>query len=173
MLPDQDEIPKLISSIKRQADERGLKILMFKKAERLADDYVDIVPVEMEVQGSFPVVVSFFEALAQPGMRMMTVRGFKMQALSVKELLEVSHMVVGGAPMAAKDASRNVIPGTDGGNSPVAQLIRKIEDYETAVGRMQVKAEFTVYAYSYTGRLLDADEAAAKAKRNKKKKRKR
>ncbi len=173
MLPDHDEIPKLISSIKRQADERGLKILMFKKEDRMADDYVDIVPVEMEVEGSFPVVVSFFEALAQPGMRMMTVHGFEMKALGIKELLEATHKIIGGPPQAKKDASKNIIAGEGGAASPVAQLIRRIEDYETAVNRMRVNASFTVHAYSYTGNLLSPEEAAAKAKRNKKKKRKR
>ena len=61
LLPEDEMIPSLITAIKRQADELGLKIVSFQKMERYADDYVNIIPVKMEVEGSFPVVVSFFE----------------------------------------------------------------------------------------------------------------
>ena len=88
LLPEDEMIPSLITSIKRQADELGLKIVSFVKLERSKDDYVDVIPVKMEVEGSFPVVVSFFDALAQPGMRTMTVTDLSFKAVPVKDLLE-------------------------------------------------------------------------------------
>jgi Tfp pilus assembly protein PilO len=155
LLPEEEKLPALITSIKRQADERGLKINLFKKKDRYPEDYVDLIPVEMEVEGSFPVVVSFFESLSQPGMRMMTVSGLDMEALDVKSIMDERRV--------ASQMSR--IPGTgittgkklDKKNmTPTEHFLAKLDAYEGAVDRMRVKAKFVVNAYSYTGKLLTA-----------------
>jgi Tfp pilus assembly protein PilO len=155
LLPEEEKLPALITSIKRQADERGLKIHLFKKRPRFPDDYVDIIPVEMEVEGSFPVVVSFFEALAQPGMRMMTVSGLDMESLDVKSIIderrvgEQTSMIPGtGISSGQKIDKKNM--------TPTEHFLMKLDDYEAAVDRMRVKAKFTVNAYSYTGKLMTA-----------------
>lgn len=157
LLPEEEKLPALITSIKRQADERGLKINLFKKRDRFPDDYVDIIPVEMEVEGSFPVVVSFFEALAQPGMRMMTVSGLDMESLDVKSIMderrveEQTSMIPGtGVGVGTKVEKKNL--------SPTELFLAKLDNYEAAVDRMRVKAKFTVNAYSYTGKLLTAEQ---------------
>ncbi|MGB0588182.1 MAG: type 4a pilus biogenesis protein PilO [Myxococcota bacterium] len=157
LLPEEEKLPALITSIKRQADERGLKINLFKKRPRFPDEYVDIIPVEMEVEGSFPVVVSFFEALAQPGMRMMTVSGLDMEALDVKSIMDERRV----------EEQTSMIPGTgistgqkvDKKNlTPTEHFLMKLDKYEGAVDRMRVKSKFTVNAYSYTGKLLTAEQ---------------
>ena len=157
LLPEEEKLPALITSIKRQADERGLKINLFKKRDRYPEDYVDLIPVEMEVEGSFPVVVSFFEALAQPGMRMMTVSGLDMEALDIKSIMDERRTA----------AQTSMIPGTgmssgkkiDKKNmTPIEFFLDKLDSYEAAVDRMRVKAKFTVNAYSYTGKLLTAEQ---------------
>lgn len=160
LLPQEDKIPALITSIKRQADERGLKIEMFKKQERIPDDYVDIVPVAMEVTGTFPVVVSFFEALAQPGMRMMTVDGLELTAVSMNEQMrEGPGRSYGGAGSPPPDwRTGRTRAGDDRNLSPAEKFLRKIELYERTADRMKVNASFTVNAYSYTGDLLTAEQ---------------
>ncbi len=179
LLPKEEKIPQLITSIKRQADERGLKINLFKKNDRTPDDYVDIIPVEMEVQGSFPIVVSFFEALAQPNMRMMTVNDLKMQAVPIKKLMKKDSGSAGVPDVHARKTSaassdkgdhRSGIAG-HGPMTPTEQLIKKIEDYENAADGMQVVAKFTVHAYSYSGKLLDSEERAKRDRRRKKRRR--
>jgi len=157
LLPEEEKLPALITSIKRQADERGLKINLFKKKKRYPEDYVDLIPVEMEVEGSFPVVVSFFDALAQPGMRMMTVSGLDMEALDVKSIMDERR----------QDQQTSMIPGTgfssgkkvDKKNmTPTEIFLDKLDTYEAAVDRMRIKAKFIVNAYSYTGKLLTAEQ---------------
>ena len=157
LLPEEEKLPALITSIKRQADERGLKINLFKKKDRFPDDYVDIIPVEMEVEGSFPVVVSFFEALAQPGMRMMTVSGLDVEARDVKSIIDDKRL----------QDQTSMIPGTGIGSgqvvdkkkmTPTEHFLHKLDTYDAAVDRMQVTSKFTVNAYSYTGKLLSAEE---------------
>ena len=157
LLPEEEKLPALITSIKRQADERGLKINLFKKKDRYPEDYVDLIPVEMEVEGSFPVVVSFFDSLSQPGMRMMTVSGLEMEALDMKSIMDERRI----------EQQTSMIPGTGVSTgkkvdkkklTPTELFLDKLDSYEAAVDRMRVKAKFVVNAYSYTGKLLTAAE---------------
>ncbi len=133
----------------------------------------------MEVQGSFPIVVSFFEALAQPNMRMMTVNDLKMQAVPIKKLMKKDSGSAGVPDVHARKTSaassdkgdhRSGIAG-HGPMTPTEQLIKKIEDYENAADGMQVVAKFTVHAYSYSGKLLDSEERAKRDRRRKKRRR--
>lgn len=167
LLPEAEQIPALITSIKRQADELGLKIERFEKTERSSEDYVDTIPVKMEVEGSFPVVVAFFEALAQPGMRMMTVTDMNFKSLPIKELMEreSAFPVVGGMPSSGGRAGKG--SGRDGPSSPIQQFIDRLDNYERAVGNMRVAAKFTVNAYSYTGQLLSNEERTRRSRMKK------
>ena len=168
LLPKDEMIPSLITSIKRQADELGLKIVSFQKQERFSEDYVDVIPVKMEVEGSFPVVVSFYDALAQPGMRTMTVTDLTFKAMPVKDLLKDN----AGLPVlgAIADSSSTAKARTEAGpKSPIQAFIDRLDEYDRAIDRMRVNANFKVNAYSYTGNLLTPEE---RAKRNRSKKRK-
>ena len=170
LLPEDERMPNLITSIKRQADERGLKILLIKREEKVLDDYVALNPVETEVEGTFPVVIAFFEALAKPGMRMMTVNNLHLEALDVKTIIEERRLdaMTGPTPGAivlnqvkAEDADRKKL-------SPTEQFLERLDTYDAAVERMRVKASFTINAYSYTGKLLSAAERKKRDKMAKK-----
>jgi hypothetical protein len=54
--------------------------------------------------------------------------------------------------------------------SPVQELINRLDEYERAVDRMRINANFKVNAFSYSGELL-SDEERAKRGRSKKRKR--
>ncbi|MEZ4266169.1 MAG: type 4a pilus biogenesis protein PilO [Myxococcota bacterium] len=178
LLPEKEQIPALITSIKRQADERGLKILKFDKKDRMPDDYVDIIPVKMEVEGAFPVVVSFLEALAQPGMRMMTVKDLELRAVPFRK--QAANILVTGSrgsdkrttkPGSAKDPSYSAAEA--GAGPGTSQVISKLDDYAKVIGNWKIQAQFTVNAYSYSGQLLDAKERAQRDKSKKRRKRNR
>ncbi|MCB9728761.1 MAG: type 4a pilus biogenesis protein PilO [Deltaproteobacteria bacterium] len=176
LLPEKEQIPALITSIKRQADERGLKIMKFDKKDRQPDDYVDIIPVKMEVEGAFPVVVSFFEALAQPGMRMMTVKDLELSAIPFRK--QSANVLPGGG--AAGD-ERHIKPGTrrdptnteaDAGDSVRSSaVLSALDAYSRVIGNWKIEARFTVNAYSYSGKLLDDAERAKRDKTKKRRKR--
>ncbi|MDP6944498.1 MAG: type 4a pilus biogenesis protein PilO [Myxococcota bacterium] len=164
LLPEEEKVPALITSIKRQADERGLKINLFKRKDKYPDDYVELIPVEMEVEGSFPVVVSFFEALAQPGMRMMTVSGLDIESLDVKSIMDerrveqqTATLTSTGVRAGQKVEKKNM--------TPTEIFLAKLDAYDGAVERMRVKAKFVVNAYSYTGELLTAEQRKQRKKR--------
>ena len=88
---------------------------------------------------------------------MMTVSGLDMEALDVKSLMDERRV----------EEQTSMIPGTGIGTgqkvdkknmTPTEHFLMKLDNYEAAVDRMRVKAKFTVNAYSYTGKLLTAEQ---------------
>jgi Tfp pilus assembly protein PilO len=168
MLPEKEKIADLTEVLERQADERGLNVKEREKLDAEMLDYVKRIPVRMKVEGTFPAIVSFIGALAQPGMRLMTVDDITLKAIPIKEFMPKGVRDVnvvaprrgaaaGGADSAAQRAA-------------VQQLLGQLDSYEEALKRATISATFTVSAYSFTGQLVPPDE---KAKRRKNKRRRR
>ncbi len=64
-LPDQKEIPDLLSTVSSAGRESGLEILLFRqKAERFQDFYAE-VPVEVLVRGNYHQVATFFDRVGK------------------------------------------------------------------------------------------------------------
>lgn len=64
-LPNQREIPDLLSSISNKARDSGLEIVLFRpRAENYQDFYAE-VPVDIIVKGGFHNVVSFFDEVGR------------------------------------------------------------------------------------------------------------
>jgi type IV pilus assembly protein PilO len=64
-LPDQKEIPDLLSAVSSAGRESGLEILLFRqKAERFQDFYAE-VPVEVLVRGNYHQVATFFDRVGK------------------------------------------------------------------------------------------------------------
>lgn len=64
-LPDQKEIPDLLSTVSSAGRESGLEILLFRqKPERYQDFYAE-VPVEVLVRGNYHQVATFFDRVGK------------------------------------------------------------------------------------------------------------
>lgn len=64
-LPDQKEIPELLSTVSTVGREAGLEILVFRqRPENLKDFYAE-VPVEMVMRGNYRQVTSFLDAVGK------------------------------------------------------------------------------------------------------------
>ena len=64
-LPDQKEIPDLLSTVSSAGRESGLEILLFRqKPERFQDFYAE-VPVEVLVRGNYHQVATFFDRVGK------------------------------------------------------------------------------------------------------------
>jgi len=59
-LPDNKEIPKLLTSIAAAAKENGLEVLLFKPGKESKKAFYAEVPVSLKVVGSFHQVALFF-----------------------------------------------------------------------------------------------------------------
>jgi len=60
-LPDEKEIPDLLSSISSLGRESGLEVLLFKLKPEAFQDFYAEVPVEMAVRGGYHQVAVFFD----------------------------------------------------------------------------------------------------------------
>lgn len=60
-LPDQKEIPDLLSSISNLARDAGLDILAFRQKPETYQDFYAEVPVDMMVRGTFPQLTGFVD----------------------------------------------------------------------------------------------------------------
>ncbi|BCA80199.1 type 4a pilus biogenesis protein PilO [Desulfuromonas sp. AOP6] len=64
-LPNQKEIPSLLSSIASLANDQGLEVLRFKPGKEVSRGFYADVPVELKLVGSFHQVASFFYEVGQ------------------------------------------------------------------------------------------------------------
>lgn len=60
-LPDEKEIPQLLSSISTLGRESGLDILIFRQKPEGYQEFYAEVPVEMQVRGTYHQVARFFD----------------------------------------------------------------------------------------------------------------
>jgi type IV pilus assembly protein PilO len=59
-LPDQKEIPQLLTTISSLGKESGLNFLLFRPKPEAPKEFYAEIPVEIEVEGSYHEVASFF-----------------------------------------------------------------------------------------------------------------
>ncbi len=64
-LPDQKEIPELLSSISSLGRDSGLDILVFRQKPEGYQEFYAEVPVDMQVRGTYHQVASFFDEVAK------------------------------------------------------------------------------------------------------------
>ncbi len=62
-LPNQKEIPSLLTSITSKGKEAGLDFLVFRPKAEVPKDFYSEVPVEISVQGPYLNVANFFVAV--------------------------------------------------------------------------------------------------------------
>ena len=63
-LPNQKEIPSLLTSITSRGKEAGLDFLIFRPKPEVPKDFYSEVPVDISVHGSFFNVANFFVAVS-------------------------------------------------------------------------------------------------------------
>jgi len=63
-LPNQKEIPTLLTSITSKGKDAGLDFLVFKPRAEVPKDFYSEVPVDISIYGSFYNVANFFVAVS-------------------------------------------------------------------------------------------------------------
>ena len=64
-LPDQKEIPDLLSNISSKARESGLEIMIFRPRVENPQDFYSEIPVDVVVRGGFHQLVAFFDEVGK------------------------------------------------------------------------------------------------------------
>lgn len=64
-LPDQKEIPDLLSTVSSLGRESGLDILLFRQKPEVLQDFYAEVPVEMLMKGNYAQLTEFFDRVGK------------------------------------------------------------------------------------------------------------
>ncbi len=63
ILPTRKEIPELLNSISQEATKAGLTVMYFRPRKEEKLDYYAIIPIDIEVLGSFHQIMFFIDSL--------------------------------------------------------------------------------------------------------------
>jgi type IV pilus assembly protein PilO len=83
-LPDQKEIPDLLSTVSSLGRESGLEILLFRQRPETMQDFYAEVPVEMSMRGTYAQLTEFFDKVGGLN-RIVNVKDITMRSPVVSE----------------------------------------------------------------------------------------
>ncbi len=83
-LPDQKEIPDLLSTVSSLGRESGLEILIFRQRPEVLQDFYAEVPVEMLMKGTYAQLSEFFDRVGRLN-RIVNVKDISMKSPAVSE----------------------------------------------------------------------------------------
>ncbi len=93
-LPDEKEIPILLTEISRAGNKSGLEFINFKpKPEQIKEGFYAEIPVDMIVTGRFHQLVHFFDELSRL-YRIVNINNIKMNGTKSSKKLKVSCQAV-------------------------------------------------------------------------------
>ena len=83
-LPDQKEIPDLLSQVSSLGRESGLEILLFRQKPEVLQDFYAEVPVEMSMKGTYAQLTEFFDKVGGLN-RIVNVKDITMRSPVIRE----------------------------------------------------------------------------------------
>jgi Tfp pilus assembly protein PilO len=144
MLPREEELPDLISSIKADADAAGLVVAKFdpvrKKEE--GNGYRGI-PFNLELLGTSSQMVQFLQTLAAPSKRLVNAKNLAVEAVPAGQMNAVAGDVGLLRVLNERERAR--------GLSPNEKYAKTVLMFEELAKHTVLKAELTAMAYVYTG----------------------
>ncbi len=143
MLPMSDEVPDLIENLQHDAVACNLEVSRFERLETRHMNLVDAVPVRMTVSGSMIEVLRFLRIYASPDRRVIHLRRLSIENVPLDQ----------GELM--KELRETYTPEQKTAllkQSPTQQVREQIDVQERARKKAFVRATFTAYAYTWTGK---------------------
>jgi type IV pilus assembly protein PilO len=83
-LPEEKEIPNLLTQVTSLGQQAGLEFASFRPAGIQARDFYSEVPINLRVQGTYHTLGTFFDRLSKMP-RIVTVGDFRISPLAVKK----------------------------------------------------------------------------------------
>lgn len=153
-MPTSEEFGELVKSLKLLADKKGLDIRRIQRLDRQKDDYVHFTPIRITADATFPVFVKFLTEVSREGNRITTVQDLVIRSKGIKD-----HIPKGVFTQTAGAAADKL---TD--DEKKQALIRQLDAYEYAARKSKLEVEFTLRAYTYTGKPLTDEEMKKRKK---------
>jgi len=145
MLPPEEELPDLITTMKADADGAGLILTRFEPMkEKVEGDGYRGIPFGVNVTGSYAQLVGFFQALAAPSKRVINAKDLRIESISGTGALRGVAGDVGVLRILAEREERR-------GLTPQEEYAKTVLVYEQIAKNTLLRARFVAMAYVYTG----------------------
>jgi Tfp pilus assembly protein PilO len=136
MLPASEEVPDLIDSVQNDAVHVGLQVRRFDRLKEQNQDMYLAIPIRMVVDGKMNDLIRFMRIYAGNDRRVVHIK-----ELTIEQTAPDAEVIK--KKIAA--AQRAVI-------TPEDRLLQAIEEAELVYDLVTVRATFTAYAYTWTGK---------------------
>lgn len=147
MLPREEELPDLISTIKADADTAGLVVTRFDPSQpgQKSDPGVGYreIPFRLELVGTYGQIVQFLLTIAQPSKRVINAKDIQLSVVPAGSLVASAGDVGLLRTLNEKEKAR--------GLTPTERYARTVLLFKAQSEAALLKAEMTASAYVYTG----------------------
>ena len=156
MLPATEEVPDLIDSVQGDAMRVGLQVRKFERLKEENQDMYLAIPIRMAVEGKMLDLIRFLRIYAGNDRRVVHIK-----ELSIDQLLpepDLVHKKLAATRPNSKGAETKA-------STPEDKLFAAIEEAELVFDLVTVRATFTAYAYTWTGKPAPPGASLAKTAR--------
>jgi Tfp pilus assembly protein PilO len=80
IIPDQEHLPQLMSSLETAALEAGVVVTSKEQKEKEHENFYFRLPIRFQIQGSYLNIVKFLKLVTEPGRRLVAARDFDIKA---------------------------------------------------------------------------------------------
>lgn len=144
MLPREEELPDLITSIKADADTSGLVVARFEPSKKKEDgDGYRGIPFNLELVGTYSQMVAFLQALAQPSKRLVNAKNLSVNLVPPGAMASTAGDVGLMRLLQERERARGLTPNE--------RYAKTVLQFEELARRSVLKIEMTAFAYIYTG----------------------
>ncbi len=152
MLPASEEVPDFIDSVQSDAVHVGLQVKRFERLKEENQDMYLAIPIKMVVEGKMNDLIRFMRIYAGNDRRVI-----HLKELSIDQQLPESDVVKKKIA-----ATRPEGKGERGAVSPEEKLLQALDEAELVYEMVTVRATFTAYAYTWTGKPAPGGAVATK-----------
>lgn len=166
MLPGAEEVPDFIEAVQTDAKDVGLSVKRFDRLPEESEDMYVSIPIKMTVEGSMLELVRFLRIYAGNERRVINLRDLAIEQVPPDEA------ALKAAVQAAKPLEvEKTAAGQPIAKSPEQVMLEKIELMEESRKQSRVRATFTAYAFTWTGKPAEQKEGGGPRPQKAKKKR--
>jgi Tfp pilus assembly protein PilO len=155
MLPREEELPDLITSIKADADSAGLIVSRFEPThKKTGGDGYRGIPFNLSLLGTTSQFVTFLQALAQPSKRLINAKNLSIDTTTASGVQAAAGDVGLMRILMEREKSR--------GLNANEQYAKAVMEFEAEAKRSILKVDMTALAYVYTGGAAAGGAAGAR-----------
>ncbi len=156
MLPASEEVPDFIDSVQSDAVHVGLQVKRFDRLKEENQDMYLSIPIKMVVEGKMNDLIRFMRIYAGNDRRVIHIKD-----LAIDQAPPEMDMIKKKLATTRPEGKGN----DRGATTPEEKLLQALDENELVYELVTVRATFTAYAYTWTGKPAPGGVAPAKTAR--------